>query len=300
MGHFVLTGATGFLGGRLAAALLARGHTLTAVLRSEAAAQRLHAAQPPTPALRTVVATPAGRFEALDDALDAAADGLPPAAVLHLAACYGRAQEDDAALDQANVELPLALLDWAARRRAGGCVVADTVLAADASRYAASKAHARTRLQARAAAAALPVIDLRLEHLYGPGDAPERFVPWLAGACRAGSAAVPLGSGRQQREFVHVDDAVDACLRLLAALPHLGAGWRPTRVSGEPTSVRALAEAVHAITASRATLAFGARPDRPAETDPDAPDDGLLRRLGWRRRIPLADGLRHTLTEASR
>ncbi len=296
MGRFVLTGATGFLGGRLAAALLARGHVLTAVLRSDAAAQRLRAAHPGVPGLRTVAASPA----TLHAALDAAAKGAPAAAVLHLAACYGRAQESDAALAEANVELPLALLDWAAQRRAGGFVLGDTVLAAGASRYAASKAHARRLLHARAVTAALPAVDLRLEHLYGPGDAPARFVPWLAGACRAGADTIALGSGGQQREFVHVDDAVDAVLRLLAALPHLGAGWRPTRVSGEPTSVRALAEAVHAITASRATLAFGARPDRPAETDPDAPDDGLLRRLGWRRRIPLADGLRRTLTEAPR
>lgn len=63
--------------------------------------------------------------------------------------------------------------------------------------------------------------------------------------------------------------------------------------------MRALAEAVHTLTASRATLAFGARPDQPAETDPDAPDDALLRRLGWQRRIALAEGLRHTLREAS-
>lgn len=294
---FVVSGATGFLGGRLTAALLARGDTVLAAVRSTAAAQRLRA-QHGSAALQPVAAAPAALATALDEACGSPRGATPAlAGVIHAAACYGRRNEPDAALVEANVALPLALCAWAARHRAAGFVLADTVLAASASRYAASKALGRERLQAQAAA--LAVVNLRLEHLYGPGDAPERFVPWLARACREPAGEVPLGSGRQQREFVHVDDAVDALLRLLDTLPRLRAGWHATRVSGEPTTVRALAEAVHTLTASRATLAFGARPDPPAETDPDAPDDALLRRLGWQRRIALAKGLRHTLREAS-
>jgi nucleoside-diphosphate-sugar epimerase len=307
MRTFVLSGATGFLGGRLAAALLARGDAVLAVVRSEAAAQRLRARHPGA-ALRAVMAAPDTLEPVLAGALAEPAAPVAPAAainaacadpagVIHAAACYGRHGEPDAALHEANVALPRALFAWAARRRAAGFVLADTVLAAAAGRYAASKAQGRQQLRVLAAGAPLPMLDLRLEHLYGPGDAADRFVPWLAAACRDAGSAVALSGGAQRREFVHVDDAVDAMLRLLDALPRLRPGWHGTRVSGEPTSVRALAEAVHALTASRATLAFGARPDRPAEADPDAPDDGLLRRLGWTRRIPLAEGLRQTVLE---
>jgi nucleoside-diphosphate-sugar epimerase len=300
MSTVVLSGATGFLGRHLAAALLHRGATVVALLRDAAAADRLHALLPPGPAGR-LLTLHAARDD-LPSAVDAALAGATPTAVVHAATCYGRRDEPDSALHEANEALPLRLWLLAAALGAGGLVHLDTVLAAAASRYARSKAAGREALRMAAgtapATAARPLVNLRLEHLYGPGDGDDRFLPWLIARCRGGDPAIGLGPAATRREFVHVADAVTACLALIDALPALAPGWHDTRASGDATTIGALSERVRDLTGSVARLDFGARPGRPVELDPRRPDDALLRRLGWRRRVALQAGLRHMLDAA--
>ncbi|NND03852.1 MAG: NAD-dependent epimerase/dehydratase family protein [Acidimicrobiia bacterium] len=57
----------------------------------------------------------------------------------------------------------------------------------------------------------------RLFGVYGPGEAPQRLFPSLLHDLSA-SQPVSLSDGKQQRDFVHVDDAV-ASLVQIAALP---------------------------------------------------------------------------------
>ncbi|TWT88844.1 GDP-L-fucose synthase [Pseudobythopirellula maris] len=137
-------------------------------------------------------------------------------------------------------------------------------------------------------------------NLYGPGD---NFDPQnshvVAGmiqkfhTCRqqgSGRRSVALwGTGAPRRELMHVDDLADACLTLLDR--YEGAG--PVNVGvGVDTAVSELAEQVRSIVCPDATIDYDT-------TKPDgAPrkllDVSRLESLGWRSRIPLADGLRST------
>lgn len=298
MAAVVLTGSSGFLGRHLCAGLRQCGVDVIAPLRNAAAAAHDGAG---------VACAGWGRFRAADAAPAALLGsvlpllgGSQPSAVIHVATCYGRRDESDAEMEQANVALPTAALALAKRAGARGFINIDTVLAADASRYAASKARFRRLLQRWAGDSAMPVVNLRMEHLYGPGDAGDRFVPWLIERCRAGDTAVALGRGDREREFVHVADAVAACLSVLRGLSAWPAGWHDTRVCGERTSIRQLAESVRALVGGTGTaLQFGARAERPDEIERSLPDDRMLRASGWRRCIPLAEGLRATVLETA-
>ena len=94
------------------------------------------------------------------------------------------------------------------------------------------------------------------------------------------------GSGTPRREFLHVDDLADACLFLLRAYEgaeHVNVG------TGEDLTIRELAEAVREVVYPRARLAFDR--SKPDGTPRKLLDVSRLHALGWRHRIPLAEGI---------
>jgi GDP-L-fucose synthase len=135
-------------------------------------------------------------------------------------------------------------------------------------------------------------------NLYGPGDnfdlATSHVVPALIArmhaARAAGAGAVEVwGSGRPRREFLHVDDLADACVHLLERYSDevpINVGW------GADLTIAALAERVRAVVGFEGGLRYNAA--RPDGTPQKLLDVARLAALGWRPRIPLAQGLAAT------
>jgi GDP-L-fucose synthase len=97
------------------------------------------------------------------------------------------------------------------------------------------------------------------------------------------------GSGLPRREFLHVDDLADACLFLM----HVYEDPEIINVGvGEDVSIRELAELISAIVGFSGRITYdGAKPDG---TPRKLLDVGRLRRLGWRSKIDLEEGVRQT------
>ena len=298
----VLSGATGFLGSRIAGRLVGDGVTVIAPVRADTDPSRLHKACGDRSAgsLILVDAAPDGLVSRIVGSCRGEDRASGPPFVLHAATCYGRNGESDAELRAVNVELGCAMLEVAQALGAAGFVNVDTVLSASLGRYAASKAAFRSHLRGAAVVAGMPIVNLRLEMLYGPGDSGHQLVSWLIARCLAGDEELALGRGDRAREFVHVEDAAAACVAVLDGLPRLQAGWHETRVGGETATVRAVAESVRELSGASTVLRFGAREDRSVEIDDQLPDDALLRAHGWVRRIRLATGLREMVEGMSR
>ncbi|MCP5433746.1 MAG: GDP-L-fucose synthase [Alphaproteobacteria bacterium] len=94
------------------------------------------------------------------------------------------------------------------------------------------------------------------------------------------------GSGTPRREFLHVDDAADACIHLMKAYSedeHINIG------SGEDLPILDLARLVAEV------VGFGGRiehdPTKPDGTPRKLMNSEKLKRLGWRARISLRDGI---------
>jgi len=100
------------------------------------------------------------------------------------------------------------------------------------------------------------------------------------------------GTGKQTRSFCYVDDLIDGLLRMMDT---------PTEITGPinlgnpvETSMRALAERVIALTASRSQLTYQALPaDDPLQRCPDIARARSL--LHWTPAVALDDGLRATI-----
>jgi GDP-L-fucose synthase len=135
-------------------------------------------------------------------------------------------------------------------------------------------------------------------NLYGPGDNFDpmtgHVVPGLIARIHAakvaGAPAVEIwGTGRPRREFLHVDDLADACVRLLQGY----SDEAPINVGcGADLTIAELAEKVRAAVGFSGQLRFDAT--RPDGTPQKLLDVSRLSALGWQPRIPLDQGLAAT------
>jgi GDP-L-fucose synthase len=148
-------------------------------------------------------------------------------------------------------------------------------------------------------------ISLMPTNLYGPGDkyhpTNSHVLPALirrfheAAEAKANSVTC-WGSGTPLREFLHADDLGEASVFALEhwqpgpdELPFLNLG------TGVDLSIRELAEAVANATGFRGTIHWDT--SQPDGTPKKLLDVSRLASLGWRARIPLAEGLASTVAE---
>lgn len=165
---------------------------------------------------------------------------------------------------------------------------------APSSPYSASKAAAELQLRAYASTYAMPVTVLRSCNVYGPNQHIEKFIPLFATRALAEEPLPLYGDGLQEREWLHVDDFVEALRTVVRALPaapgvsafHVGTDERRTNLS--------VARAICALLERPLELI---RPveDRPGHDRRYALDCSRLRSLGWRPRVSFEDGLALTV-----
>lgn len=100
---------------------------------------------------------------------------------------------------------------------------------------------------------------------------------------------VVWGSGKPRREFLHVDDAAEACVFLLEkydAPEIINVGC------GEDISILELAELICDVVGFEGNLAWDT--SKPDGTQRKLLDVSKLSNLGWRQRISLREGIART------
>jgi GDP-L-fucose synthase len=148
-------------------------------------------------------------------------------------------------------------------------------------------------------------ISLMPTNLYGPGDnyhpMNSHVLPALIRrfheATQSGAPSVTCwGTGSPLREFLHVDDLGEACVFALERWqpgpedpPHLNVG------TGVDCTIRELAEAVAEATGYQGEILWDS--SKPDGTPKKQLDVSRLATLGWRARIPLAEGLASTVAD---
>jgi UDP-glucose 4-epimerase len=134
-------------------------------------------------------------------------------------------------------------------------------------------------------------ISLRFANIYGPrqdsgleGGVVAIFLERMA----RGDESVIYGDGTQSRDFVYVDDIVDA---LLAAVGRTGGPFNVG--TGSDTTIAELYAACARVAGSSAPPQYEAA--RLGDVQRSVLDASLIRReLGWNARVPLDDGLART------
>ena len=141
----------------------------------------------------------------------------------------------------------------------------------------------RGALQIADAAATIPTLNVRYENLNGR-------------LALSGDTLSIYGDGRQRRDYIYIDDAVDALMRMAEAPESNGRLYNVG--SGLGTPIVDMARSIIEL-AGGGRIGFVAWPKLAAqiETGDFVADIGRIQReLGWTPRVTLADGLERTIS----
>ena len=302
MKRVVLTGGSGFVGANLVRRLVAEGHQAHLLVRPGFSPWRIESI------LDRITLHEVDVHDA--DRVKAAIGDIAPAWIFHLAAHGAYSWETDAdritrtnivgmknllaaALD-AGVEM---LVNTGSSSEYGRVdhAPAETEKATPDTPYGIAKAAATAMCVDAATAHGARVCTLRLYSVYGPYEDPRRFLPSLIVHGRRG-VFPPLVSAATARDFVFVDDVVDA---------YLAAARHP---SGEPGAIYNVGTGVQttigeAVEVARRTLRipgepqWSSMPARVWDTDTWVADSRRIRAdLGWAPRVTFADGFERMAT----
>lgn len=299
----LVTGGAGFIGSHLVDALLERGAEV-AVLD--------HLRRSPRPWVTESLRREA-RLHVADvrdlEALRGAFEAARPEVVMHLAAQVDvrRSVVDPAYDAQVNVAGTVSVLEAArsadTRRilfastaatygNPGQIPTSETAPIAPLSPYGTSKAAAEWYLGQYARLHGLSALSLRMANVYGPRQDPHGeagVVAIFAGASATGQSVTVFGDGLQTRDYIYVSDVADAWI----AAAESDANGALNISSGTEVSVLELVREIG--------VAHEVAPARAGEVARSCLDPTAAERvLGWRARVPLADGLQRTLAAVGR
>jgi UDP-glucose 4-epimerase len=301
----MVTGGAGFIGSTLVDRLLDDGHDVV-VVDDFSRGSRGNLAY----AVDRGCGVIEGDLTALD--LDTVVAQAKPEVIFHLAAQIDvRASVGDPVFDaQVNV-LGTVRLAEAARKAAvrkivftssGGSIygspgqlpVTETVPVAPMSPYAAAKVSGEVYLNMYRSLYGTDCTHIAPANVYGPRQDPHGEAGVVAIFARnllSGKATKVFGDGGNTRDYVYVDDVVQA---FVLAAGELGGGQRFNIGTGTGTSDRD----VHTLVADAADAPDGPvfEPARLGDVRDSAIDGSLAGTvLGWYPQIPLAEGVRRTV-----
>lgn len=311
----LVTGAAGFIGSNLVARLLADGHRVVAV--DDLSTGRLENLAPAR------ATAPAGhlQFDNLDvtgSAFEALVGRLRPAAIVHLAAQVDVRVSVERPLEDARLNILGTLQVLEAARRHGvrrvvyaasiagygdppaeRLPITEDVTSPPVSPYGVSKRAAGDYVLAYGATHGVEGVVLTLANVYGPHQSTAGeggVVAILTGRMLAGAPCTIFGDGEQTRDFVFVDDVVDAFARAVR-VPG-AAGRRVLIGTGVATSVNALF--VHCAEVTDYPHAPVHAPERAGEVRHSVVDPTLAGEvLGWTPWTAVVDGVRATVAWAA-
>ena len=160
------------------------------------------------------------------------------------------------------------------------------------SPYSASKASSDLLVRSYVRTYGFPGVITRSSNNYGPYQFPEKFLPLMITNAMNDKALPIYGDGKQQRDWLHVEDN---CRGVLAVLERGGIG--------EVYNIGGL-DVVENLTIARTLLRLIGKPETLLSYVKDRPGhdrryalhcDKMEKDLGWKPAVPLEEGLRQTI-----
>jgi CDP-paratose synthetase len=289
--RILVTGANGFLGSNIVRALLGAGYSVRALRRADSSMTRVDDIMGDVEWL-TIDESSEDSFFEFFEGVDC---------VIHTAASYGRKGESVVDIAKANTIFGLDVLNAAVEQKVKTFINADSALPKNTKPYTLSKAHFAEWGRYFAENARIRFINLRLEHMYGPGDDSVKFTNYVIDACLSNVPTLNLTEGTQERDFIYIGDVVSAYMLLLQRLTSMDFSYCDIALgSGETVSIRTLVETIHRLANSTTSLAFGATALGANDVMHSCADISYMKSLGWQPEMTLQQGLLNTIEYVKR
>jgi nucleoside-diphosphate-sugar epimerase len=298
-----VTGATGFIGRHLVHRLQDEGYSVGALVRPSSISQKT------------------GRIKGVSyfhgdirnyEEIKTAFSVFEPDAIIHLVTYYvvlHRADEIGVMIDT-NVKGTINLLE--AAKESGEVQLfintSSTQVYAQKKRrlkeedtikpqslYAVTKLHAEEACSYYADVFQLPCVTLRLFPPYGPGDHEQRLIPYVIGSILK-NIPPNLTTGKQEWDFVYVDDIVNAYLAVIKSYPFKDDHAIFNIGTGEAVSIRSLVEKIRGNIGSDIDLPWGSVAHRANEAWYNSADIAKAQTvLHWAPETGIDEGIHKTV-----
>jgi len=279
MKKILITGGTGYLGKNLIQGLLHRDYKVVALVRATSNIDFL------TNLSNKISIVRLGDYE-----LDALFFEQKFDIIIHTAANYGRKGESLTEVVNANLSLPVQILDLAIKHGVKSFINTDTSLPKELNAYSRSKKQFLEWLESNAAQ--LQVVNLQLEYFYGPHDAPSKFITFVLKELKSGKTTIDFTAATPYRDFIYIDDVVSAYLTVLDNLTEKKGIVRIEVGSGKAEMLKDIIEQIQTLsTIKNVKLNFGALPMRPNEIMHSCANTQELQQMGWRPKYTFREGI---------
>jgi CDP-paratose synthetase len=269
-----LTGASGFLGSWLIKSPIVETYDVTAIVREPRALPI--------------------RQKTLEDLK---VSGEVAEVIVHAATEYARGGLNLGNLVEANISLPIRLIDLS-RETLTHFITIDSYYNKEAQiypylpQYCISKRLLMNWLDLEFGDIA--VSRVYLEHVYGPNDRSDKFVPYVIEKLKR-DETVELSTGVQERDFIYVEDAADAVYKITKRVTALSERAVFEVGSGVTTSINDFVRLAKLEASSRSEIRNFVNLDRSNEIMSSVANLEALSAIGWRPKISLREGIRMLL-----
>jgi nucleoside-diphosphate-sugar epimerase len=274
--NVLLTGGTGFLGSHILKSLLDLDYNVVVLVRKNSDLYRIE-----NSSKKSELFYLDENYENLCDLFS----NNKIDAIIHTATEYGRGRSMSSIL-QTNLIFPIKLIEEGVKHNLKLFINSDTFFGKsmfkDSSylnEYTTSKKYFLDYLFD--SKDTLKIVNMRLEHIFGEYDSDNKFVANVLKQLIQNKDEVLLTDGLHKRDFIYIDDVVDAYLKVLDNNMLLNDFTEFEVGRGESIKVRQFVEILSETIHSESQLKFGAIATRKGEIQDSVANISNLKEIGW-------------------
>ncbi|UYF42499.1 NAD-dependent epimerase/dehydratase family protein [Aliarcobacter cryaerophilus] len=288
----LLAGCTGFLGSYLLKSFIKNGYKVIALKRSNSNTYRIEEY------LNQIILYDIDKTE-----FSTIFKNHKINIVVNTVTNYGRKDIQISSIVDTNLIFGLKLLEESVNANVKAFINTDTLLERNINAYALSKAQLVDWIKFLSNKNT-KIINIKIEHMYGQFDDENKFIYWLINQLKQNVEKIDLTSGVQKRDFIYIDDIVNAYEIIIKNIDTLLNYEEFELGSGNSVEVKEIVEQIvkelNASMIVTTKLNFGGITYRTNENMDMQANIVKLQHLGWEPQVSIEDGIKKILKEENR
>lgn len=285
----LIAGTTGFLGSYLLKSFIKNGYKVIALKRSTSNTYRID------DCLNDVTVYDIDKVDLSTIFKNHSID-----IVINTVTNYGRKDIQISSIVDTNLIFGLKLLEESVNANVKAFINTDTLLERNINAYALSKAQLVDWMKF-VSSKNTKMINIKIEHMYGPFDDENKFIYWLINQLKQNVEKIDLTSGVQKRDFIYVDDIVNAYESIIKNIDNFLNYEEFELGSGNSIEVKEIVKQIvkelNTKTIVTTKLNFGGITYRTNENMDMQANIVKLQHLGWKPQVSIEDGIKKILKE---